>query len=220
MREWTAAQFGAAYQCDRLTAMVFGSRLRYIVEHMSTGLMFSAFSPIIRDWYDFAITISGPPDLDYPMPAVGSSLMAFLGTMEDAVRDTVVEYGVDKLKPGDVLMCNDPYRVATHVNDVRFIRPVFWADKPIAFVNVRAHQLDMGGIAPGGFSGTKANGYENGLVIGPMLLFEPARPVRSTFSLVFDNTRFAAVLKPDFMTMFQQLQLGELATAELRRQGP
>jgi len=209
LRDWSEEQFREIYDCDRFTAMVFGNRLRYTVDHMSTGLMFSAFSPIIRDWYDFAITISGPPDLDYPMAAVSSSLVVFLGTMEDAVRNVIEEYGVENLKPGDVLVCNDPYRVGTHVNDVCFIRPVFFGGRPVAFVNVRAHQLDMGGVAPGGFSATKENVYVNGLVLGPMLLFEHNRPVRSTFSLVFDNTRFAAVLQPDFMTMFQQLQLGE-----------
>jgi N-methylhydantoinase B len=220
MRDWTEERFHVAYQCDRFTAMVLSNRLRYTLEHMSTGLMFSAFSPIIRDWYDFAITVSGPPDMDYPMPAVSSSLVVFLGTMEDAVRNTVEEYGIGKLRPGDVLMCNDPYRVGTHVNDVCFIRPVFFGGRPIAFINVRAHQLDMGGIAPGGFSGTKANIYENGLVLGPILLFEDDKPVRSTFSLVFDNTRFAALLKPDFMTMFRQLQLGErLLTESIQRYG-
>lgn len=209
LRDMTEEQFEAAYACDRFTAMVLSNRLRYTVGHMSTGLMFSAFSPIIRDWYDFAITISGPPDMDYPMPAVSSSLLVFLGTMEDAIRNTVEEYGVDRLKPGDVLLCNDPYRVGTHVNDTCFIRPVFYDGKPVAFVNARAHQLDMGGITPGGFSGTKANVYENGLVLGPMLLFENDKPVRSTFSLVFDNTRFAGLLQPDFMTMAEQLKLGE-----------
>jgi N-methylhydantoinase B len=209
LRDLTEGQFTAVYDCDRFTAMVLSNRLRYTVDHMSTGLAFSAFSPIIRDWYDFAITISGPPDMDYPMPAVSSSLLVFLGTMEDAVRNTVEEYGVENLKPGDVLLCNDPYRVGTHVNDTCFIRPVFYDGKPIAFVNVRAHQLDMGGVTPGGFSGTKANVYENGLVLGPMLLFEHDKPLRSTFSLVFDNTRFAGVLQPDFMTMAEQLKLGE-----------
>ena len=209
LRDWSERQFEDAYQCDRFTAMVLSNRLRYTVDHMSTGLMFSAFSPIIRDWYDFAITISGPPDMDHPMPAVSSSLLVFLGTMEDAVRNTVEEYGVDNLKPGDVLLCNDPYRVGNHVNDACFIRPVFHQGKPIAFVNARAHQLDMGGVTPGGFSGTKKNVYENGLVIGPMLLFEHDKPVKSTFSLVFDNTRFAGLLRPDFMTMAEQLKLGE-----------
>ncbi|MBL6612700.1 MAG: hydantoinase B/oxoprolinase family protein, partial [Reyranella sp.] len=209
LRDWTEAQFAEAYQCDRFTAIVLSNRLRYTVDHMSTGLMSSAFSPIIRDWYDFAITISGPPDMDYPMPAVSSSMLVFLGPMEDAVRNTVEEYGVERLKPGDILLCNDPYRVGTHVNDLCFIRPIFHQGKPVAFVNAKAHQLDMGGVTPGGFSGTKANVYENGLVLGPMLLFENDRPVRSTFSLVFDNTRFAGLLQPDFMTMAEQLKLGE-----------
>jgi N-methylhydantoinase B len=164
LRDWTEAQFLEAYQCDRFTATVLGNRFRYIVNHMSTGLMFSAFSPIIRDWYDFAITISGPPDMDYPMPAVSSSLIVFLGTMEDAIRNTVEEYGPERLAPGDILICNDPYRVGTHVNDVCFIRPVFFDGRLVAFANCRAHQLDMGGVTPGGFSGTKANVYENGLV--------------------------------------------------------
>ena len=214
LRDWTEEKFADAYQCDRFTATVLGNRLRYTVAHMSTGLMFSSFSPIIRDWYDFAITVSGPPDMDYLMPAVSSSLVVFLGTMENAVRNTVQEYGPENLKPGDVLVCNDPYRVGTHVNDVCFIRPVFSEGELIAFVNVRAHQLDMGGVVPGGFSGTKANVYENGLVLGPMLLFEHDKPVRSTFSPVFDNTRLAALLQPDFMTMFQQLQLGERLIVE------
>ena len=214
LRDWTEAQFEQHYHSDRFTAMVLANRLRYTVDHMSTGLMFSAFSPIIRDWYDFAITISGPPDMDYPMPAVSNSLVVFLGTMEDGVRNVVEECGVDKLKPGDVLLCNDPYRSGNHVNDALFIRPVFHEGRPIAFVNARAHQLDMGGIAPGGFSATKANVYENGLVIAPMLLFEHDKPVRSTFSLVFDNTRMAGLLQPDFMTMAEQLKLGERLVSE------
>ncbi|MGE0483852.1 MAG: hydantoinase B/oxoprolinase family protein [Gammaproteobacteria bacterium] len=214
LRDWSEAEFFDTYHCDRFTAMVLSNRLRYTVQHMSTGLMFSAFSPIIRDWYDFAITVSGPPDMDYPMPAVSSSLLVFIGTMEDAVRNAVEEYGVERLKPGDVLVCNDPYRVGTHVNDTCFIRPVFVDGRALGFVTVRAHQLDMGGVVPGGFSAGKANVYENGLVLGPMLLFEHDRPVRSTFSLVYDNTRFAPVLHADFMTMVEQLKLGERLLVE------
>ncbi len=209
LRNWTEERFAEAYQCDRFTATVLGNRLRYAVSHMGTGLMVGSFSPIISDWYDFAITISGPPDMDYPMPAVNSSLLVFLGTMEDAVRNIVGEYGPENLKPGDVLICNDPYRNGRHVNDVCFIRPVFHEGQLAAFVNVCAHQLDMGGIVPGGFSGTKANVFENGLVLCPMLLFENDALVTPTMSLIFDNTRFGGLLHADFLTMFRQLKLGE-----------
>ena len=208
LREMTDDEFAQRYHADRFTASVITNRLHYVVEHMSTGFLREAFSPIIRDWYDFACTISGPPEQDYPMSVVSNSLVVFLGTMGDAVRNTVIEYGPENLSPGDVLICNDPYRTGTHVNDVLFIYPVFHDDKIVSFVNIRAHQLDMGGTVPGGFSGTKANIYENGLVIAPMLLYSAGTPVRSTFSLIFDNSRFGDILLPDFKSIYQQLRLG------------
>lgn len=209
IREMSDEDFQSTYHADRFTASVIVNRLKYAVEHMSTAFLREAFSPIIRDWYDFACTISGPPEQDYPMAVVSNSLMVFLGTMPDAVRNTVEEYGVENLGPGDVLICNDPYRGGRHVNDVLFTRPVFVDDRIVAFVNICAHQLDMGGTVPGGFSATKLNVYENGLVIPPVLMWSNDRPVRSTFSMIFDNTRWGAMLLPDFKSMHQQLQLGE-----------
>ncbi|MFF0712294.1 hydantoinase B/oxoprolinase family protein [Streptomyces bauhiniae] len=220
IRDLSDDDFAARYGSDRFTASVLRNRLDYIVEHMSTGFMREAFSPIIRDWYDFACTISGPPEQGYPMAVVSNSLMVFLGTMGDAVRNTVIEYGPENLRPGDVLICNDPYRGGRHVNDVAFIRPVFHDGRIVAFVNMCAHQLDMGGTVPGGFSATKRNVYENGLVIPPMLLWSQDRPVRGTFSLIFDNTRWGGLLLPDFKSMLHQLKLGEeLVHSNIERYG-
>jgi N-methylhydantoinase B len=221
LRELSDDEFGRAYGCDRFTATVILSRLRYVMEHMSTGFLREAFSPIIRDWYDFACTISGPPESGYPMAVVSNSLMVFLGTMADAVRNAVEEFGPENLSPGDVLICNDPYRTGTHVNDVVFIRPIFVNGRLVSFVNVCAHQLDMGGPVPGGFAATKSTVYENGLVIPPVLMWAQDKPVRSTFSLVFDNARFAGLLLPDFKSVFEQLKLGEqLVQQNIARYGP
>lgn len=214
MRELSDDEFGERYGSDRFTASIIVNRLKYAVEHMSTGLLREAFSPILRDWYDFACTISGPPEQDYPMAVASNSLMVFLGTMADGVRNSVEEYGPDRLKPGDVLICNDPYRSGTHVNDVLFIRPVFVEDRLVTFVNLRAHQLDIGGVVAGGFSATKSNVYENGLVIPPMLLWSNDEPVRSTFSLIFDNSRLGGLLLPDLRSILSQLKLGERLVRE------
>ena len=75
--------------------------------------------------------------------------------MTDSVRNTIEEYGVERLEPGDVIVANDPYRDGTHVNDLLFCRPVFHDGSVAGFVNMKAHQLDMGGVVPGGFSLTK-----------------------------------------------------------------
>lgn len=209
LRDLPDADFASRYGGDRFTAGVLASRMRYIVDHMCADLLNNAFSSILRDWYDFAATITGPPEQDYAMSTVSNSLAVFLGTMGDAVRNTLKEYGVENVRPGDVIIANDPYRVGNHVNDMCFIRPIFREDRIISFVTIRAHQLDMGGVVPAGFSATKRNSYENGLVISPMLLYSADKPVRSTFNLIFDNARMAPLLFPDMKSIYQGLLLAE-----------
>src|ERR1700709_1952515 len=106
IRDLTDAGFEERYQCERFTASVLGSRYRYLVQHMCTGLLNNAFSVILRDWYDFAGTITGPPEHGYQMPAVSNSLVLFIGTMAEAVKNAVTEYGPENLREGDILMVN------------------------------------------------------------------------------------------------------------------
>jgi N-methylhydantoinase B len=214
VRDLSDAEFEARYHCDRFTATVLGSRFRYVVQHMCTGLLNNAFSVILRDWYDFAATIAGPPEHDYSMPAMSNSLVLFVGTMTDAVRTAVVEYGAENLKQGDILMVNDPYRIGTHVNDICFIRPIFIDGKIVSFVNLQAHMLDMGGVVPGGFAGTKRDVFENGLVISPQLIYAEDKPIKSAYSLIFDNARFGGLLLPDIQTICENLRLGERQMTE------
>jgi N-methylhydantoinase B len=209
LKDLTDAEFFDRYSSDRFTATILSSRMRYIVQHMCSGLLKNAFSLILRDWYDFAATVSGPPEQNYPMSSLSNSLAMFLGTMAEGVRNTIEEYGPENLREGDVIICNDPYRAGNHVNDVCFVRPVFFEGRVISFVTLRAHQLDMGGSVPAGFSATKRNVYEDGVVINPMLLYKDEKPVRSTFHLIFDNARFGALLLPDIKTIYQNLLLGE-----------
>ena len=188
---------------------MLASRFGYVVEHMCSRLLTAAFSPILRDFYDFAATITGPPERGWPTPAMSASILLFTGTMTESVRNTIEEYGVARLEPGDVIIANDPYRNGTHVNDILFTRPVFHDGRLISFVNMKAHQLDMGGIVPGGFSLAKHNVYENGLVLSPRALFRAGRPVHDTWSLIFDNVRFGEILAPDMLTAVAELELGE-----------
>jgi len=209
IRELGREQFAERYGCDRFTATVLASRFGYVVEHMCSRVLTAAFSPILRDFYDFAATLTGSPERGYPTPAMSASILLFTGTMADSVRHTVEEYGLERLEPGDVIVANDPYRNGTHVNDLLFTRPVFHDGKLVCFVNMKAHQLDMGGMVPGGFSLAKRNVYENGLVLAPQALFRAGKPVASTWSLIFDNVRFGEILAPDMLTCVAELELGE-----------
>lgn len=209
LRALGEAEFRARYGADQFTMTMLANRFRYVMKHMSTGLLNTAFSMILRDWYDFATTLSGPPEMGYAMSTGSDSMLMFMGTMPDGVRNTIEEFGPKNLQPGDLILANDPYRVGLHVNDVAFIRPLFRDGRLISFLALRAHQLDIGGVVPAGFSATKANVYETGLVISPTLIYRDNKPVRSAFNLIFDNARYCSLLLPDIKSIHQSLKLGE-----------
>ncbi|UNK46070.1 hydantoinase B/oxoprolinase family protein [Arthrobacter sulfonylureivorans] len=208
LRELDDAAFASRYDCDRYTATVLSNRLEYLLDHVCTQLLQCAFSPMLRDLYDFGATVTGPRHLNYPTPVVGKGLACFTGTMTESVKNTIEEYGHQNLKPGDVIIANDPYRTGTHVNDVLFIRPIFFDGEVINFVTLKAHQLDIGGSVPGGFSTTKTSIYENGLVISPRTLVREGVLDVQTWSLIMDNARFGSTIGDDIKTIISCLDLG------------
>jgi N-methylhydantoinase B len=214
IRELDDNAFHDVYDCDRYTATVLGNRFDYLVEHMSARLLTGAFSPVLRDFYDLACTVAGPPALGYPVPAASNGIVLMAGTTIDAVPNMVGEFGIHRLHPGDVLIANDPYRTGNHNNDLVFTRPVFVDGTIAAFVTLNAHQLDMGGTVPGGFSATKQNVFENGLVLSPRLLVSQGENVPETWNVIFDNVRMAEVLYPDMKTVCSSLELGESLVLE------
>ncbi len=201
LRDLDAEVFRARYATDRYTATVLGNRLEYLLDHVCSRLLTCAFSPMLRDLYDFGATITGAPASDYVTPIVGKGLAAFTGTMTESVKNTIEEYGAHRLAPGDVIISNDPYRIGTHVNDMLFCRPVFHEGEIVNFVTIKAHQLDIGGSVPGGFSATKTSNFENGLILAPLAL--------ETWALLMDNTRFGEMVGADIRTIVSCLDLGE-----------
>ena len=209
IKELSNEAFGDKYHCDRFTATILSNGYKYLVQRMCRGLQRTAFSIILRDWYDLAATLSGPPEMGCPMVAVSDGVMALIGTVPEGVRNVVEEFGPENMVPGDIVVCNDPQRIGTHAQDCIFIRPVYWEGKIVAFITMKIHLIDMGGTVPGGFSGTKRNKFEDGLLLPPMLLYHKDKPIRHTWQLFFDNTRFGEILLTDIKAAYQNILMGE-----------
>jgi N-methylhydantoinase B len=188
IKELSDKEFREKYNCDRFTAHVLSNGYKYMVQRMCRGLQRTAFSIILRDWYDLGAALSGPAEMGFPMVAVSDGVLALVGTMPEATRNIVEEFGPENMVPGDVIVCNDPQRQGTHAQDCILVRPVFWQGKIIAFVNIKNHLIDMGGTVPGGFSFAKRNRFEDGLFLPPMLLYHQDKPVRPTWQLFFDRS--------------------------------
>lgn len=209
LRDLVGSAFEQRYDCDRFTATVLTNRFGFIIEHLVSRILTTAFSPIVRTGSDFAVCLLGSPEEGYPMVALSNTIPVFTGSLSDAVRISLEEYGLDKLRPGDVIAVNDYYRVGTHANDTCFIRPIFHDGRIISVITIRAHMADMGGVTAGGFGLTKHNVYEDGLRLPPILLFSQGEPVTSTFALIFANTRFGSIIFPDIQSIKASLAMAD-----------
>ena len=177
IRDLDDEEFQARYRCDRFTATVLASRFGYIVEHMCSQLLTTAFSPILRDFYDFAATVSGPPHADYPTPGGEQQHHPLhrhdgrLGAQHDrGVRPRAARAGRRDRRQRPL-----PDRHA------RQRHPLLAAGLPrrarsSASSTSRRTSSTWAAPCPGGFSATKTNVYENGLVLSPRALYRAGQP--------------------------------------------
>src|SRR5262245_25080425 len=107
---------------DPISRDVFQQQLVGIAEEMSVALRRAAFSSIIWDMYDYACGLVTP---QCEMIAQAETIAAQLGIMSTALKFMQSAIPLDQWKPGDVLVCNDPYKGCTHTMDIVLFSPVF-----------------------------------------------------------------------------------------------
>jgi N-methylhydantoinase B len=114
------------------------------------------------------------------------------------------------LKPGDVILCNDPYKgYCNHLPDWGFFRPVFYKDELLFVVLTRGHQLDTGGAFPGGYF---PNGYDihaEGIMIPPTKIYDQGVERTDVLELIWNNVRWPEGVKIDNYALMAALQVAE-----------
>src|SRR3989304_2529076 len=205
---------------DPVTAEIVRNGFNAIVRQMSRIIVRSAFSPIIRDAFDFCCTIVAPqepPALDLDIVAMSESLAHFSGVMPFLVKNLVWEYGAENLEEGDFIAINNPYKAGNPVNDPPSPKPVFPQGRLLGGICVKAHITDVGGMVPGGYSLEKRSIWEDGLVISGMPVYKRNQPYKPGFNLYFDASRLPHYCLSDIQALFSAASFGEkslLAYAE------
>jgi len=131
---------------DPITFEVMRSSFEYTCERMSRVLKRSAFSPLIVDMVDFSNAVA---DVDGNLVGQSANCPVHLGAMHFSAKVSIEKYGAENLKPGDIIVLNDPYMGGTHTNDMTLTAPVFAGDELIGFGVSRAHWTDVGGQGGG-----------------------------------------------------------------------
>jgi N-methylhydantoinase B len=172
---------------------------------MRATVIRASYSPVIWDMDDFSCALFDPQG---QMIAQSEDHPGHVLPMPWSVRCAMEDFEGD-LRPGDVILLNDSYRGGTHLNDVTMLYPLFDGDELIIFPAVRAHWSDVGGGAPGSYSGLNTNIYQEGVRIPPIKIVEEGRLNRAAMALLLNNMRLPEDRRGDFNASLGACRIAE-----------
>ncbi|MHA2790147.1 hydantoinase B/oxoprolinase family protein [Corynebacterium sp. S7] len=188
------------------------NRLTSISEEVGMALIRTSYSPNIKDRRDCSAGIYAP---DGELISQAEHIPLHLGLMPTVIANAVKEYGPENLRPGDVLMTNNPYLGGSHLPDMCVITPVFAGDEVIALVATMAHHVDVGGITPGSMATHATEIFQEGIRVPPIRLYAAGELQHETLALLLMNIRTADKTRGDLMAQVAANRLGERRINEL-----
>ena len=187
-----------------------------LVDEAAAALVRTSFSTLVRESHDFSCIVTD---------AVGESLVqatesipSFMGTLPATVKHFLRFFPPESLTPGDVLITNDLWLGTGHLPDITVAKPIFRADKLVAFSASTAHAPDIGGKIR---SPEPREVFEEGLQIPPLKLLRAGHPDETLVALIRSNVRTPDETMGDLWAQVVALDLMEdrllhvMAQAEL-----
>ena len=164
---------------DTILAEVVRHGLQAVAEEMGAALIRTAHSINIRDRRDFSC---GVFDARGQLIAQAEHIPVHLGLIAGVVSRTIASLGED-IAPSTMVVTNDPWLTGSHLPDVVVIAPVDAEGERLGYVANMAHQVDLGGFAPGSLALGTVDITQEGLRVPPMILVRDGAVERSTLSL-------------------------------------
>jgi len=197
---------------DPISRDIFQTRLHGIADEMSTALRRAAYSSIIWDMWDYSCGLFAPSG---DMTAQADTIPAQLGIMSTAIRYMFREFPLETWRPGDILVCNDPYKGCTHTMDICLFSPVFVGDEIVAITSTIDHHLDIGGRLPGSGGPDNEEVFAEGIILPPLKLIEAGEPNDTAFRIIRANVRLPEYVEGDLRAQIAGCRTGERRVAAL-----
>jgi N-methylhydantoinase B len=201
---------------DPITVSVIHGALETIAVEMGFKLMRMAHSSIIRESEDFgaaiidrrgrgiAESVQSTPLQSGPLPGYVRGMLRVLAARGETLR------------PGDVVIHNDPYAGASHGPDVAFVVPVFVDGALVGYTATAAHHLDIGALTPGSCGIVDAiDAYAEGLQFRAIKVYEEGRRVEPVWHLLRDNIRASDLVVGDMEAQVAAARIGAERLLEL-----
>ena len=201
---------------DPVTGAVIQGALESIALEMGHKLMRMSYSSIIRESEDFGAALTDASGLQMCECRMSTPLQS--GPIPGYVRNVleVLEKRGDPVRPGDVIMHNDPYGGASHGPDVAFCVPVFLEDKLIGWSVTTAHHLDIGALSPGSCGIVDAvDTYAEGLQFKAIKCFDQGKRNDAVWHILRANIRATDLVVGDMEAQIEAARIGANRLLEL-----
>ncbi|MEZ4869570.1 MAG: hydantoinase B/oxoprolinase family protein [Caldilineaceae bacterium] len=169
---------------DPITLEVLWNRLLSVAQEQQVALMRTAFSTIVRESQDLACGC-----FDTRGQMIAQSLTGTPGhinPMATGARHLLAAYPPETLRPGDVLVTNDPWLTAGQINDFTVLTPVFQGTRIVGYFANCCHSADIGGRV---LSAEAHEVYEEGLRVPVTKLFDRGEPNAELLKIIRANVR-------------------------------
>ncbi len=169
---------------DPVTLEVLWNRLLSVANEQQNALMRTAFSTIVRESQDLACAAFDTRGYMIAQSLTGTP--GHINPMATGAKHFLAEYPAHTLRPGDVLITNDPWQTAGQINDFTVFTPVFRGETIVGYFGNCCHAADVGGHV---LSAEAHEVYEEGIRVPIMKLFDRGEPNHELLKIIRANNR-------------------------------
>jgi len=170
-------------QFDPIRLEILWRRLISIVDEADASVARTAFSSLLRDAHDYTCMFTDHRGQELVQGTFCTPGQA--GAMALGVKNVIQSVPVDDYQSGDVIIVNDPWLLAGHLNDVCVLSPIFYKDRPVAFTACVFHHSDIGGRV----SSDNREVFEEGLFIPRVKLYDAGVLNKDVLEMIRWNVR-------------------------------
>ena len=210
-----ATSGGTRASIDPTTFAVLQRSLKTLAEEMSATLAKVAYSPVVTDGMDFAGALFN--DRGELMCCGDRDLPGLMGTLEPTLELILGAFPPEEIREGDVMVTNAAHEAGSHLNDVRFAKPLFVAGRLVAWVANVAHWTDIGGSTPGSVNPIARDTFSEGIRITPVKLVDQGVLRNDVLNLLLANVRLPYESNGDAWAQMKALDTGEVRFKDLAR---
>lgn len=195
-----------AAELDALELEIFRYATTSVVDELEVNLTRTAYSELIFEYKDYSVGVL-TRGFDLLTQSEGS-IPLFVADLGPQVRDAVGVIGEANLREGDIFISNYAAANGQHLNNVTCASPIFQEGEIAGYVAIRAHWMDIGGIAPTSNSWDATDIFQEGIQYRGLRVVREGEIVPEVMATIEANTRMPRETAGDLMAQISACTLG------------